>query len=68
MEGYRQQKTDTKTGTLNVRCLCMPGLLKAVTTELLKYKLDFVFLGELRFKKVGSEWAVDITFFFFLGK
>jgi hypothetical protein len=41
----------------------MSGLLKAVTTELVKYKLDFVSLWELRLKKLGSEWAVDITFF-----
>jgi len=50
-------------GTLKVRCLCMSGLVKAVTTELAKYKLDFVSLGEFRLNKLGIEWAVDFTFF-----
>ena len=63
MEGYKQQKTDTNSVSLNVRCLCMSGLIKAVATELAKYKLDFVSLGELRLKKIGTEWAVDFTFF-----
>jgi len=40
MKGYKYQKTDTKSGNLNVRYLCMSGLLKAVTTELVKYKVD----------------------------
>jgi len=38
----------------------MLGLLKAVTTKLVKYKLDFV---ELKLKKLGTRWAVDFTFF-----
>jgi hypothetical protein len=62
MEGYRQQKTDTKTGTLNVRCLCMAGLLKAVITELVMYELDLVSLEELRLKNLDCEWAVYFTF------
>jgi len=42
----------------------MSGLLKAVATELVKYKLDFVSLGELRLKKIGTEWAVVLIFSF----
>jgi len=41
----------------------MSGLLKAVTTELAKYRLEFVLLGELRLKNIGTEWAVHFTFF-----
>jgi len=63
MEGYGQQKKDMNSGTLRVRCLCMSGLLKAVTTELVKYKLDFLSLGEFRLNKLGIEWSVDFTFF-----
>jgi len=42
----------------------MSGLLKAVATELAKYKLDFAVLEEFRLNKVGAEWAVDFTFLF----
>jgi hypothetical protein len=41
----------------------MPALLKAVTTELGKYKLDFVVVEEFRLKKLVSEWAVDLGVF-----
>jgi hypothetical protein len=42
----------------------MARLLKAVATELAHYKLDFVVLEEFRLNKLGSEWAVDLIFFF----
>jgi hypothetical protein len=42
----------------------MPGLLKAVATELANYKLDFVVVEELTFKKVGIELAEDFSFYF----
>jgi len=41
----------------------MPGLLTAVATELAKYKLDFVVVEEFGLNKVGTEWAVDFSFF-----
>jgi len=42
----------------------MSGLLKAVATELAKYKLDFVVVEEFRLKTLGTEWAVDFRFSF----
>jgi len=42
----------------------MPGLVKAVATELATYKLDFVVVEEFRLKKVGTEWAEDFCFSF----
>jgi len=42
----------------------MPGLLKAVATELANYKLDFVVVEEFRLKKVGIELAEDFSFSF----
>jgi hypothetical protein len=62
MEGLKQQKTDMKSGTSNFRCPGMPSLLKTMATELAKNKIDFVVLQEVRFKKVGNEWAVDFIF------
>jgi hypothetical protein len=41
----------------------MPGLLKAVATELANYKLDFVVAEELSLNKLGTEWLVDFSFF-----
>jgi len=41
----------------------MPGLLTAVATELAKYKLDFVVIEEFALNKVGTEWAVNFSFF-----
>jgi hypothetical protein len=41
----------------------MPALLKAVTTELAKYKLDFVVVEVFRLKTLGTEWAVNLGFF-----
>jgi hypothetical protein len=38
-------------------------ITKGSTTELVKYKLDFVYLAELKLKEIGSEWAEDFTFF-----
>jgi hypothetical protein len=64
MEGYKQQKTDMKSGTLNVRYLCMPGLLEAVATELAKYKLDFVLLEVFILNNLGTEGRVDFISFF----
>jgi hypothetical protein len=45
----------------------MPGLLKVVAIGLANYKLYFVVLDELRLKKLGTEWAVDFSFFFWKG-
>jgi len=42
----------------------MPGLLKAVATELAKYKLYLVVVEELRFYKLRTEWAVSFIFSF----
>jgi hypothetical protein len=42
----------------------MPGLLTVVVTELAKYKLDFVVGVEFRLNKVGTEWAVECSYFF----
>jgi hypothetical protein len=39
-----------------------------VTTELAKYKLDFVVVEEFRLKTLGTERAVDFGFFFLKGK
>ena len=50
--------------TLNVRCLCRSWLVKALATELAKYKLDFVVLEEFRLNKLGTEWAVNFSFSF----
>jgi len=46
----------------------MPALLKAVTTESAKYKIDFVVVEEFGLKTLGTEWAVDLGFFFLRGK
>jgi hypothetical protein len=54
----------TLSGTLKVRCPYISGLLKEVAAELANYKLDFVVVEEFRLKKLGTEWAVDFSFFF----
>jgi hypothetical protein len=41
----------------------MPAFLKAVTTVLAKYKLNFVVVEDFRLDKLGTEWAVDFSFF-----
>jgi hypothetical protein len=53
-----------KSGKLKVRCPCKPALLKAVATEIAKYKIDFPVAEEFRLNKVGHELAVDFTFLF----
>ena len=62
--GDTQQKIYMKSGKLNIRCSCKPGLRKAVATDLAKYKLDFAVVEELRLSMVGPEWVVDFNFFF----
>ena len=42
----------------------MPGLLKALSTELTNYKLDFVVVEEFRLNKLGTEWAVGFNLSF----
>jgi hypothetical protein len=46
----------------------MPGLLKAAGTELAKYKLYFMLLESFWMKKLGPEWAVDFTIYFWKEK
>ena len=65
---YVNNRKQTWSGTLIVRCLCMPGLLKVVATELANYRLDFVVVEGFKSKKLGTEWAVDFSFFFFFEK
>jgi hypothetical protein len=47
----KNNRQQTRFGTLNVRCLYMPGLLKAVATVLAKYKL---FCRGVQFEKAGQ--------------
>jgi hypothetical protein len=42
----------------------MPGLLKAVPTELARYELNFVLVQGFILVKVDTEWAVGFTNFF----
>jgi hypothetical protein len=51
-------------GTSNVRSLYRIGSLKTVVWELGKYKLDLVWVREVRWEKGGTEWAEDYTFFY----
>jgi exonuclease III len=53
-----------KFGTWKVRSVCMSGLLKTVTKELGKYKLDVVIVQEVRWEKDGTERADDYTFLY----
>ena len=46
----------------------MTRLLKAVATELAKYKLDFAVFEEFISNKLDTEWAVDFIYFFFFCK
>jgi hypothetical protein len=55
MEGYKNRKQNGVL-TLIARCLCTPGLLKAMATELSNYKLDFVVVEECRLNRLGTEW------------
>jgi exonuclease III len=48
---------DMRFGTWNVRSLSRTGSLKPVARELVKYKLDFVGVQEVRWEKGGAERA-----------
>jgi len=61
---YINNRIQTWSGTLIIRCLCMPGLLKVVATELANYRLDFVVVEVFKSNKLGTEWAVDFSLSF----
>jgi hypothetical protein len=55
---------DMKFGTWNVRNMNRAGLLKTVVEEILKYKLYFVGVQEVRWDRGGTEPAGEYSFFY----
>jgi hypothetical protein len=58
----KQQKTDTRYGTWNVRILYRSGSITAVTRELTRYKLDLVRIQKGRWDKGGTVRTADYIF------
>jgi hypothetical protein len=51
-------------GTRNVRSMYRAGLLRAVTEEISKYKIDLVAVEEFRWDRGGTEPAGEYTFLY----
>ena len=58
------RKRDIVLGTWNVRSLYRAGSLTAVARELARYKLDLVWVQEVRWDKGGTVRAGDYNFFY----
>jgi exonuclease III len=55
---------DMRFGTWNVRSMHRTGLLRTVTEEVSKYKLDLLGVQEVRWDGGGTELAGQHTFFY----
>jgi hypothetical protein len=64
MDKQPKQKMDMRFGTWNVRSMYRAGSLRVVGEEILKYKLDFVGVQEVRWDGGGTERASEYTFFY----
>jgi hypothetical protein len=60
----KHRKMDMRYGTQNVRSLYGTGLLRIVSKELGKCKLDLVGVKEVRWEKDGTEPAQDYILFY----
>jgi hypothetical protein len=55
---------DMRFGTWKVRSMYRAGSLRTVAEEIIKYKLDFVGVEEVKWKGGGTEPAGEYTFFY----
>ena len=63
-EASRKIHREMKLGTWNVRSFYRAGSLKAAARELARYKLDVVWVHEVRWDKKGTVRAGDYNFFY----
>jgi len=63
-EVSRSRKRDILLGTWNVRSLYRAGSLTAAARELARYKLDLVWVQEVRWDKGGTVGAGNYSFFY----
>ena len=63
-EFSRNIQRGVKLGTWNVRSLYRAGTLKAAARELRRYKLDVVWVQEVRWDKRGTVTEGDYDFFY----
>jgi hypothetical protein len=62
LEQPKQQKTDMRFGTWNIRGLCRPVSLETVARKLTKFKLDFVGVQNITWNKGVTEQATFLHF------